>query len=182
MPERVNMQTAILLVISLASLVYFITCYAKRKIVAALATVIFLVAAVLLFRLWDNRMYIPYPSDYLTRLEWLEGSRSSLDEIDCAKFIANAHGDELTFVYWKTKTDMIRVFAQRGDLKEFLLKPGDVANFNGQHVAVYLGSGQWIDADYRRGNVAKFQLAEKPETDPWFTGPVTIRRFKEGVQ
>jgi len=176
------MQTAILLGISLGSLIYFVSQYAKRRIVAALAVVILLAAAVLLFRLWDNRAYLPYPSNYLTRLEWLEGYRSNTEELDCAKFIANAHGDELTFVYWKTKTNVIRVFAQRADLKEYLLKPGDVANFNGQHVAVYLGSGRWIDADYRRGNIAKFQLSDKPETDPWFTGPVTIRRFKEGVE
>jgi hypothetical protein len=173
-----QVSSVAILTVSLASLVYFLAQYAKRKAVVALAIIIAIAFSLLTIRLWNEREFIPYPHSYLTRLTWLEGSKSSLDGMDCAKFIANAHGDELTFTYWKTNTDVVNVYQRRTDLRETALQAGDVANFNGQHVAVYLGAGSWIDADYRRGNVARFKLVDKPESDPWFQGPVTIKRFK----
>lgn len=183
-----HMMSLIILTISLASLIYFVARFfyprSQRPFLAigALLAIIIVAATVLGVRIWNERAFIPYPKAYLTRLAWLEGAPSSEDGMDCAKFIANAHGQELGFTFWKDRTIIVNTIQNRTGLTETGLLPGDVANFNGQHVAVFLGRGEWIDADYRRGTVAKFHLCDKPESDPWFQGPITIRRFKEGVK
>jgi hypothetical protein len=65
---------------------------------------------------------------------------------------------------WMTKLDPAR------------LEPGDLAvTDSGRHVMIYLGAGEWIQADPGPGKV----LVEKPGQDdnPWFDSKVSIHRW-----
>ena len=68
-----------------------------------------------------------------------------------------------------------------GKLKELdlaSLSPGDLAvTKGGAHLLVYLGDGDWIQADPGAGKVLS-QNAEREE-NPWFSYRVTTHRWKD---
>lgn len=68
---------------------------------------------------------------------------------------------------------------QGGNIKEMSyekLEPGDLAvTVSGVHVLVYLGRGQWIQADPGAGSV--INLHGRKNQNPWFSQPVTIHRW-----
>ena len=56
------------------------------------------------------------------------------------------------------------------------LAPGDLAvTSNGVHVMVYLGMGEWIEADPGLGKVFKGHV---PVRNAWFEMPVSVMRWK----
>lgn len=146
------------------------------------------------------KVVCPYPRDYVKRLQWLKGAPTEgIIPIDCGGFIANAKGIRAPWgavSYFDLPRSMgaskgkptsprllVTTYASKADINESALLPGDMAQFtddNGEavHVIAFLRPGLWIDADYRRGNVAEFALSSKPSSDPWFSGHVRILRWK----
>lgn len=136
---------------------------------------------------YNLRAFSPYPSNYLTRLNFLKGwSSKGFYAHNCSGFIADAHGEQ-----WMSERDM---YAVRGNLRmvqdlsgknaitEQGLHPGDIAAFAGPqgvglHVAAYEGNGLWIDSDSRRGYIAEYRMSDKLSSDPWFQGRVHIVRW-----
>jgi len=126
---------------------------------------------------------IPWPSDYDTRLVWLEGQPADAKHgFNCSDFISNAHGDDYIepaefYDGAEGRLRVVQEVADRSQIDASKLRPGDVLAVHGVHVAAYLGGGRWVDADTRRGDVAEFTLDEKPATDPWFAGKVRVLRW-----
>ena len=156
-----------------------------RKAAAAIAlTAIILSLAGLGYNL---RAMLPYPMNYMTRLVWLNGYASQAGAtsgaaLNCSGFIANAHGNEYIapeefYQGAGGKLQIVAEVSDRSAIPESILKPGDVAAFHGAHVAAYLGAGIWIDSDARRGEVSKFRMQDKSQSDNWFAGPVRIVRW-----
>jgi cell wall-associated NlpC family hydrolase len=60
---------------------------------------------------------------------------------------------------------------------EFL--PGDVAQFHGGHVAVYIGRGVWMDSSRQRAGVQKFSMLEELAANDrgWYGGPINVERI-----
>lgn len=140
---------------------------------------------------WENwKAYSPYPMNYVARLKMLEGWNAEVgDGLNCSGFVSNAHGVSFRKSYdfysnaYGDMTLLAEVASVRA-INETQLQPGDVAAFEGQlvgkkgaHVAAYLGNGIWIDADGRRGNVAKYHMAEKSAADAFFSGTVRLYRW-----
>jgi hypothetical protein len=127
------------------------------------------------------------------RLQYLDGWMSrGYYGFNCAAFLSNAHGERYytereMWAGARGKLALIAEYENRHAVNEAEIKPGDIAVFQGPasfpyigrglHVAAYLGSGVWIDADSRRGYVSKFRLADRAENDLWFSGKVRIVRW-----
>jgi hypothetical protein len=143
--------------------------------------------------MFEARAFLPYPNDYVTRLQYLTGwaSRGHYG-FNCSALITNAHGDSYLTEreFWTGahgRVSLVAEFADRYQIDEQQLHAGDVAVFQGPtaspylgrglHVAAYLGKGTWIDSDTRRGFVAQFPLIGVPDSDPWFKGKVRIVRW-----
>jgi hypothetical protein len=140
------------------------------------------------------RAYNPFPVNYLARLKMLEHwDTEPGDGLNCSGFISNAHSEKFhrsSDFYLNTFDDLnlIAEVRNRRQINESILRPGDVAAFEGPdwpraarlgvHVAAYLGHGQWVDADSRRGYVEQFRMSEKDSTDELFTGHVRLYRWK----
>jgi hypothetical protein len=141
------------------------------------------ICATLLCTGYSLRTICPYPRNYVQRLTWLEGWYAPGYNLEnCSGFLANAHGEKYLnpddfFSGVNGKMAIIAEFADRSQIKEDSLEPGDVAAWGG-HVAAFLKPGMWIDADMRRGSIARFRLQDKPLDDPWFQGKVRIVRWK----
>lgn len=142
-----------------------------------------LVAALLLL-IYSARLIIPYPTDYVTRLNWLSGWYApTFYDVNCSGFIANAHGERYLNPedYLQGANGKLYVVATFEDYKhvdESLLLPGDVGVFHRQHIAAFLKPGEWVDSDARRGSVAKYSLQDIKASDSWFQGPVTVMRWR----
>ena len=154
----------------------------SRKILGVFIwTVLFAVLAT--WVIMGARPAIPFPSNYLVRLSWLNGYAADAKHgFNCSDFIANAHGDDYIgpdefYAGAEGRLRILAEFSERSDIDERQLLPGDVIAFHGVHVAAYLGNGTWIDADTRRGNVGTFKLEDKPASDPWFAGKVRVLRW-----
>lgn len=136
------------------------------------------VLALFLFT-YSVRPLLPLP--YLMKAEVLNGySSDAVHGLNCADFVSKAHSE--TYIgpdeFFAVPPSMtLTQDIDFADLKESTLRPGDVGAFHGAHVAIYLGSGTWIDSDLRRGHVAKYKLSEK-QNDEWFVGRVHILRWK----
>ena len=153
---------------------------------ATITVLCFIIACALLSLIWNFRVACPYPRNYVTRLEWLAGAPTQgIVTLDCLGFIANAKGVRAP---WGAVSQfdlparrVIATYQDKNQIDESKLRPGDLAQFydaNGPlHIIAFLRPGVWIDADYRRGNVSKFNLATKPMTDEWFSGHVRIMRW-----
>jgi len=144
---------------------------------------------------FELRPFLPYPSNYVLRLRYLDGWFSyGYYGFNCAAFISNAHGERYftereMWAGANGKLILIEEFSDRYHIQESRIRPGDIAVFQGPttppyighglHVAAYLGDGTWIDGDARRGRVATFALAQRPATDPWLSGKVRIVRWSQ---
>jgi hypothetical protein len=140
------------------------------------------------------RAYSPFPVSYLARLKMLEHwDTEPGDGLNCSGFISNAHSEKFhrsSDFYLNTFNDLnlIKEVNNRQQINESILRPGDVAAFEGPdwpraarvgvHVAAYLGDGVWVDADSRRGYVDQFRMSDKDSTDQLFTGHVRLYRWK----
>lgn len=138
---------------------------------------------------FNVRAFLPYPTNYIVRLKWLNGWTSrGYYAFNCSGFISNAHNEGFLSEqeFYAAKSEKLRIVAELSDryhIDESKLQPGDIAafrgtsDFEGLHVAVFLKPGVWIDGDTRRGYVATYRLQDKPATDEWFSGKVRIVRW-----
>jgi hypothetical protein len=132
---------------------------------------------------YSLRTYAPYPRNYTTRLVWLSGWYApGFFKVNCSGFLANAHGDgyldPADFARGVDgKMELVGEWSTVAEIDEHQLRRGDVGYFPAGHVAAYLGNGEWIDADVRRGGIAKYRMSSKV-TDPWFAGSARILRWK----
>lgn len=163
------------------------TANAKAKKAAAAV----LLVSALILGFYNFRAFAPVGS-YTTRLALLNGwSSQGYYGFNCAGFIANAHGSAYMserdmYAGGKGQMHLVASFASRYTVDESKLQVGDVAayrgqydGFEGQHVAVYMGHGTWIDSDSRRGRVATYKLQDVPANDEWFMGTVRIQRWND---
>lgn len=144
---------------------------------------------------YSVRAFLPYPTNYVMRLKYLNGWQSrGYYGFNCSALATNAHGEvyrterEL-YAGDYGKLELVAQLANRDSLKDFQgLQPGDLAVFQGPnqmpylgrgiHVAIYLGPGDWIDGDVRRGYVSRHEL-NAPTDDVWFQGKVRILRWRD---
>lgn len=149
-----------------------------------------LLVSALLLGAYNFRAFVPAGS-YTARLVLLQGwSSQGYYGFNCAGFITNAHSsaymsERAMYAGGKGQMHLVAEFASRYTLDETKLQVGDVAayrgrySFEGQHVAVYMGHGTWIDSDSRRGHVATYRLQDVPSNDEWFMGTVRIQRWNQ---
>lgn len=138
------------------------------------------------------RAYLPYPITYVDRLKTLDGWTTEPGiGLNCSGFVSNAR--EASFrtaadIYQNKLQDLVLVAEtiNKDGISEQVLQPGDLASFagpignaqTGVHVAAYLGNHEWVDADGRRGYVAKFKMLDKQPNDVYFIGRVRLYRWK----
>ncbi len=139
---------------------------------------------------YNLRAFLPLVGDYPTSLTELNGwSSLGYYGLNCTAFVALAHGEHFVNIdklyAVPNNTLLIYELPNRYSINESRLQPGDLAVFRGPysdrvglHVTAYLGNGNWIDSDTRRGQVAKYRLVDKPANDDWFQGEVRILRWK----
>ncbi len=102
---------------------------------------------------------------------------------------------------------LVATFPDRYHMDESVLQPGDALTFvghpyiedlgievingvklhkqfvhYGKHAIAYIRPHVYTDSDTRRPGVAQYDLRDKPATDDWFSGPVRVLRWKDGVQ
>jgi hypothetical protein len=132
---------------------------------------------------YDFRAMLPLPG-YLARAKWLNGWFSTgRYGLNCSGFISNAHATgylqpEQFYTGVRGKIKIISEFADKNQIDESKLIPGDVAAWHGMHVALFIRPHVWMDGDSRRGYVASYDLKKKPPSDPWFQGKVRIARWE----
>jgi hypothetical protein len=84
-----------------------------------------------------------------------------------ARSLRDGYRDQTTFLLEAPTTNAVPTD---------LLAPGDFAvTSDGVHVLAYLGERRWIEADPTLGRVVTL---ETPTTNPWFSRPVHIMRWK----
>lgn len=144
------------------------------------------------------RAHIPYPVNYLDRLERLQGwPVEQGDGLNCSGFVSNAHSAPFRTaadIYQNRLQDLSFVVEFKNiremEQMEQYIQPGALASFEGPrtsnpkqahgvHVAAYLGNGIWTDADFRRGDVNKFRLHDKLMSDAFFTGRVRLYEWAQ---
>lgn len=172
------------------------------KVVTLLA-VCFASLFVMAFRL---RATILLPMTNVQRLEWMNGYSG----LDCTGFLTVAKGLRHVpdYAEWYSSPNpenfiVIAEFADKNDIDESKLLPGDIVAIvgtpyveqlgtetingvmfrkefvhYGKHVAAFLRPGVWTDSDVRRGGIAQYDLRKKPSSDPWFSGRVRILRWR----
>jgi hypothetical protein len=106
-------------------------------------------------------------NSYVSRLQHMRGT--SYAKLSCTAYICAAKQRSLT-----TAKGMLTSpeFSRIG--KSDLL-PGDIADFNGVHVAAYIGDGVWFDSTPEHG-VGEMHASK---SDPWYSGPVTYLRWNK---
>ena len=82
------------------------------------------------------------------------------------------------YVFWvRRRTSIVAEYRDHTLIDEKQLEPGDIADFDGVHVAAYIGGGVSMDSDIAHGGVGPINLWMKPLSDPWFAGGVRILRW-----
>lgn len=121
----------------------------------------------------------PVPQTYIDRLKGLRGTPYA--ELDCAQFINAAHQPNLDCTSQDMYKGCFGTMAVVADVptvdeaERLNLQAGDVLDFHGVHVAVYVGDGQYMDSDPAHGGVGDMKVRNP---DAWFQGPVRILRWK----
>src|SRR6267142_2546802 len=153
----------------------------RRKLWAVLFIIVVSLASVayeLRHMPFALRAWLPYPVNYVERLNTLQGWPAEIgDGLNCSGFISNAHSSPFRKsyeVYANSLGDMdlLGEVTNLHGIDESILRPGDIAAFHGPasshplqhagvHVIAYLGGGIWTGTDSRRGNVAKYRLSLK---------------------
>jgi cell wall-associated NlpC family hydrolase len=116
-------------------------------------------------------------SDYVTRLESLRGTKYST--VSCSQFIciAKRHAQCSALKMWNGCADDLEVVQQVESLAKVnrqSLRAGDVLDFRGVHVAVYVGNGEIMDSVPERG------VGTVSDTsDSWYSGKVRILRWRK---
>lgn len=168
----------------------------RHKSSAVLLLLLVLAASFTLFH--KARAFVPYPSNYVTRLRWLNGWPSrGYYGFNCSGFLSNAHNEHYLserelYAGGYGKLLLIDEAADLHHIDETRLQPGDIAAFQGPttppylgrgiHAAAFLAPGVWIDADPRRGFVTTWRMQDKSPTDPWFQNKVRILRWQQDTR
>jgi hypothetical protein len=118
--------------------------------------------------------------DYVDRLVDLAGTPYS--QLNCSAYICMAkhHASCSALSMYSGcngALDIVAEYADHSLIDEKQLQPGDIADFNGVHVAAYTGGGVWMDSDTAHGGVGPINLWMKPLSDPWFSGHVRVLRW-----
>ena len=139
-----------------------------------------MIIAVIAFRIfaWSQR------DDYIDRLVDLAGTPYS--QLNCSAYICNAKGHKpcsalAMYSGCDGALEIVAEYADRSMIDQTQLQPGDIADFNGVHVAAYIGGGVWMDSDTTHGGVGPINLWMKPLSDPWFSGHVRILRWDSSL-
>jgi hypothetical protein len=119
-------------------------------------------------------------TEYVTRLRAMEGTPYL--EAPCSTYICAAKQHEKCSAQqmWESCGGALEV---EQEVESFAsvdvaqLLAGDVVNFRGVHVAVYVGDGTWMDSIPERG-VGRMATPVN-SVDPWYSGPVRILRWAE---
>jgi|HubBroStandDraft_6_1064221.scaffolds.fasta_scaffold1070298_1 hypothetical protein len=123
----------------------------------------------------------PRRDKYVDRLVDMAGTPYS--EMTCSAYICTAkrHAPCSALSMYSGCDGTLEIVAQYADrsmIDQTLLQPGDIADFNGVHVAAYIGGGVWMDSDIDHGGVGPIDLSMEPLCDRWFSGQVRILRWK----
>lgn len=118
-------------------------------------------------------------AEYVRRLMELSGTPYM--ELQCSTYIcaAKMHDKCSAAEIWEGCRGAMEVQQEVNTftgVEDDLLQPGDVAVFNGVHVAAYVGNGIWMDATPEHG-VSPLKLPVN-QSDPWYRGTVRIMRWK----
>lgn len=118
--------------------------------------------------------------NYVDRLVDLAGTPYS--QLNCSAYICKARGHApcSALAMYSGCDGALTIVAEYRDhtlIDEKQLEPGDIADFDGVHVAAYIGGGVWMDSDVAHGGVGPINLWMKPLSDPWFAGGVRILRW-----
>jgi len=121
-------------------------------------------------------------SDYLTRLHIFAGTPYMT--LTCSRYIVRAHGGPKPHCggaagMWNGcngHMEVVAQFASRAQINAAVLQAGDVLDFNGHHVAAFVGDG-FMDSDPAHNGVARIDLGSKGG-DLWFAGQVRILRWR----
>lgn len=108
--------------------------------------------------------------------------------LNCSQLINEAHrrvsGEAVDYGAKEYYTDPQNrlITAQAADgfgkLNQAALQPGDIMT-NSNHVAAYVGNGEWIDSDPNHGGVSKHPVTAADLRDSWWKGPVKIQQWKQ---
>jgi hypothetical protein len=120
----------------------------------------------------------PSRNGYLGRLESMRGT--SYMKATCSGFICQAKGHApcSALQFWTGCGGDLEVIQQVSSLAKVqlsTLQAGDVLDFNGSHVAVYVGNGQMMDSVPERGVGT---LLNPAAADLWYSGSVRILRWQ----
>ena len=123
----------------------------------------------------------PVRKNYVEQLRDLAGQ--PYIQMDCQRFIeAPLHvkhcGANGMWSGCYNQAHVIAEFKSRQEALAYPLLPGDVLDFHGVHVAVYVGD-KFMDSDAQHGGVGYVDLEHKNPNDLWFTGPVRIVRWNQ---
>ncbi|MGD0964868.1 MAG: hypothetical protein ABSA57_13335 [Candidatus Acidiferrales bacterium] len=118
--------------------------------------------------------------NYVDRLVDLDGTPYS--QLTCSAYICSAkrHAYCSALAMYAGCDGALEIVAEYPDhsfIDEAQLQPGDIADFNGVHVAAYTGGGVWMDSDIKHGGVGPINLWMEPLGDRWFSGHVRILRW-----
>ena len=124
----------------------------------------------------------PRRDNYVDRLVDMAGAPYS--ELTCSAYICKAKrlapcSALSMYSGCDGKLEIVAQYPDRSMIDQTLLQPGDVADFNGIHVAAYIGGGVGMDSDIEHGGVGPINLWTEPLSDPWFSGRVRILRWNE---
>jgi hypothetical protein len=118
--------------------------------------------------------------DYVDRL--VDLANTPYSQLNCSAYICKAkrHAPCSALAMYSGCAGALEIVGEYADhtsIDENQLQPGDVADFDGVHVAAYIGGGVWMDSDPAHGGVGHINLWMKPLDDPWFSGHVRILRW-----
>jgi hypothetical protein len=127
---------------------------------------------------WSRR------DNYVDRLVDLAGTPYS--HLTCSAYICTAkrHVPCSALAMYSGCDGALEIVAEYPDhsfIDERQLQAGDIADFQGVHVAAYVGGGVWMDSDIKHGGVGPINLEMEPLNDLWFSGRVRILRWNSST-
>jgi hypothetical protein len=121
----------------------------------------------------------PESNGYVMHLEAMRGTRYMT--ATCSGFLCQAKGHApcSALQFWTGCSGDLAVVQQVASfakLRMSTLQAGDVLDFNGSHVAVYVGNGGMMDSVPGRGVGT---LSNPAANDLWYSGSVRVLRWQE---
>ena len=120
----------------------------------------------------------PAPTTYVGRLRSLEATPYST--LNCSQYICAAKRHAICDAqgFWNGcngEAVVLKEYASIQQVRTSDLQPGDVLDFNGSHVAAYVGNGQFMDSTPERGVGTVNPYSQ--QFDLWYSGPVRVVRW-----